>query len=187
LRLWAATGQAALESARLLVISGSATSTSVLKNLVLPGIGHFTILDPETVTPADAGNNFFLEADSSIGKSRAEEAVRLLLELNEGVDGVADTRSIKDVLENDPAWISSFTLVIAHNLRTPELERLSTLLWSDVTNPPLIVVRSSGFVAEFYIQYHQHASEWLCTHCMRANVKKHQLWSPIPSLLLLCG
>lgn len=90
-RLWAASGQNALESARILVISASATSTSILKNLVLPGIGHFTVLDPELVTQEDAGNNFFLEGPDSIGKSRAQEAVRLLRELNESVEGDADT------------------------------------------------------------------------------------------------
>jgi NEDD8-activating enzyme E1 regulatory subunit len=90
-RLWASSGQSALESARILVVSSSATSTSILKNLVLPGVGHFTLLDPENVTPEDAGNNFFLESLKSVGKSRAEEAVRLLGELNDGVEAKANT------------------------------------------------------------------------------------------------
>lgn len=72
------------------MLGASATSTSILKNLVLPGVGHFTILDSAKVTPEDAGNNFFLEGQSSIGKSRAQEAVRLLRELNDSVEGVAD-------------------------------------------------------------------------------------------------
>ncbi|KDR70143.1 hypothetical protein GALMADRAFT_254985 [Galerina marginata CBS 339.88] len=156
LRLWAASGQAALESSRILVISGTATSTSILKNLVLPGIGHFTILDPLKVTPEDAGNNFFLEGPSSIGKSRAEEAVRLLGELNDGVEGKADLRSIEEVLEKDKTWLLKFTIVIAHNLEAGVLDRLATLLWEDESNPPLLVVRSAGFLAEFYIQYHEH-------------------------------
>ncbi|KAK1225147.1 MCM DNA helicase complex subunit [Marasmius sp. AFHP31] len=58
LRLWAASSQSELENSRILVIFGSATSTSILKNLALPGIGHFTILDHTKVTPEDAGNNF---------------------------------------------------------------------------------------------------------------------------------
>ncbi|KAF9043093.1 hypothetical protein BJ165DRAFT_1348611 [Panaeolus papilionaceus] len=156
LRLWAASGQSALESSRLLVIAGTATSTSVLKNLVLPGIGHFTILDPLQVTPEDAGNNFFLEGPSSIGKSRAEEAVRLLCELNDGVDGKADKRSLEEVLDNDKEWLSDFTIVIAHNLEPKLLQRLSDYLWSDPTFPSLVVIRSAGFLAEFYIQYPEH-------------------------------
>lgn len=155
--LWAASGQNALESSRILVISGTATSTSALKNLVLPGIGHFTILDPAKVTGEDAGNNFFLEGSSSIGKSRAEEAVRLLGELNDGVEGKADVRSIEEVLAKDKEWLSEFTIVIAHNLEAQILSQLSTYLWGDPTNPPLVVVRSAGFLAEFHLQYHEHA------------------------------
>lgn len=36
-RLWASSGQTALENASVLVVNGSATATQVLKNLVLPG------------------------------------------------------------------------------------------------------------------------------------------------------
>lgn len=46
------------------------------------GIGGFTLLDSAKVTGQDAGNNFFLHRDG-IGKSRAEEAVKYLTELNE--------------------------------------------------------------------------------------------------------
>jgi len=160
LRLWAATGQAALENARLLVISGSATSTSILKNLVLPGIGHFTILDHTSVTPEDAGNNFFLEGPSSIGKSRAEEAVRLLCELNEGVEGKADTGNVAEILEKNPTYFENFSLVIAHNLQPVLLDKLATLLWSDPTYPMLAVVNSAGFLAEFSLQFHEHTSRF---------------------------
>jgi amyloid beta precursor protein binding protein 1 len=157
--LWAATGQAALESARILVISGSATSTSILKNLVLPGIGHFTILDHAPVTPEDAGNNFFLEGPSSIGKPRAAEAVRLLGELNDGVEGVADTRDLDEILANDAEWFAGFTIVITHNLEKSRLDKLAALLWSHERFPPLAVIRSAGFLAEFYIQYREHTSQ----------------------------
>ncbi|KIJ64100.1 hypothetical protein HYDPIDRAFT_91029 [Hydnomerulius pinastri MD-312] len=156
LRLWAATGQSALESARVLVVSSSATSTSILKNLVLPGIGHFTILDHATVSHADAGNNFFLEGLESVGKQRATEAVRLLCELNDGVEGSADTRNLESLIESDPEWLTSFTIVIAHNLDNVLLEKLSALLWKDPSHPPLLVVRSAGFLAEFFIQFHEH-------------------------------
>jgi NEDD8-activating enzyme E1 regulatory subunit len=161
--LWAASGQAALESARILVLGASATSTSILKNLVLPGIGHFTIIDHLPVSPADAGNNFFLEGPSSVGKNRAEEAVRLLCELNDGVEGVADTRDIATMLADDGGrrWIKNFSLVIAHNLASGLLSDLSTLLWVDDDAPPLVVVRSAGFLAEFYIQFKEQQSMWL--------------------------
>ncbi|KIK26147.1 hypothetical protein PISMIDRAFT_676286, partial [Pisolithus microcarpus 441] len=156
LRLWAATGQCALESSRVLVLSGSATSTSILKNLVLPGIGHFTILDHATTSHADAGNNFFLEGLESVGKPRASEAARLLRELNDSVDGHADTRQLRSVIESNPDWLASFTVVIAHNLDNQILTKLSSLLWEHPSHPTLIVVRSAGFLAEFFIQVHEH-------------------------------
>ena len=166
-RLWAASGQAALEHSRILVLSASATSTSVLKNLVLPGIGHFTILDHSIVTPEDAGNNFFLQGPESIGKSRAEEAVRLLSELNEDVDGKADTRDVREVLEageNTKEWLRQYTIVIVHNLDKGLLETLSRILWEDECMPSLLVVRSAGFLGEFSIQSHEHTSKWQTTH-----------------------
>ena len=98
LRLWAASGQQALEEAQVLLVNsdgplgnGSSGVTGVvgveaLKNLVLPGIGGFAIVDPATVEEADLGVNFFLEQES-LGKSRAQETCRLLKELNPDVEG----------------------------------------------------------------------------------------------------
>jgi amyloid beta precursor protein binding protein 1 len=156
-RLWAATGQAALEGARVLVAGASATGCAALKNLVLPGVGHFTLLDAAPASGADAGNNFFLEGARSIGKPRAEEAARLLRELNDGVDGVADTRGLGEVLvsEEGRSWIRTFSLVIVHNVPRKEVEQLAALLWAD-DGPPLCVVRSAGFIAEFFFQFRRH-------------------------------
>lgn len=131
-----------------------------MKNLVLPGIGHFTIIDHAKVSHSDAGNNFFLEGYNSIGKSRAEEAVQLLSELNDGVEGRADTRTLESILESHPEWITSFTIVISHNLDHALLNKLSALLWKDAKYPPLVVVRSAGFLADFYIQFHEHTSAY---------------------------
>ena len=171
LRLWAASGQAALEQSRILLLSASATSTSILKNLVLPGIGHFTILDHTDVTPEDAGNNFFLEAPDSIGKPRAQEAARLLAELNEDVDGKADICNFREVIQAGEVegeesrssvkdWLGGFTIVIAHNLEKDLLEKLADILWTDDSLPPLVVVRSAGFLAEFAIQFHEHTGKF---------------------------
>jgi NEDD8-activating enzyme E1 regulatory subunit len=163
LRLWAASGQSALEAARILVLGASATSTSILKNLVLPGVGHFTLVDDQLVTGADAGNNFFLEGWDSVGKNRAEECVKLLCELNEGVEGHAETRSVREVIA-DKDWLRQNTIIVAHNLEKELLDDLTSFLWEDATNPPLIVVRSAGFLAEVFIQFHEHASKSLSTY-----------------------
>jgi len=154
--LWAASGQAALESSKILVISASATSTSILKNLVLPGIGQFTIIDDKIVTPEDAGNNFFLNGHHSVGKLRAEEAVACLCELNDGVEGISDTWNFERRFNSHPSFLASYTIVIAHNLHPTLLDKVAEFLWTDPSLPTLIVVRSAGFLAEFFIQFHEH-------------------------------
>jgi NEDD8-activating enzyme E1 regulatory subunit len=90
LRLWAASGQAALEEAHVLLVNSGpgVVGVEALKNLVLPGIGQFTILDDAQVKEEDLGVNFFLETES-VGKWRAQETVRLLGELNPDVNGIA--------------------------------------------------------------------------------------------------
>lgn len=98
-----------------------------------------------------------------MGKSRAEEGVRLLLEMNDGVDGKAETRSLEEVLDapGGKEWLGEFTLVIAVNLEKGVSERLAGVLWEEESFPPLVVVRPAGFLAEFYIQYHEHTGMWL--------------------------
>lgn len=90
LRLWAAAGQQALEEANILLVNSDGPSVAgieTLKNLILPGVGSFTILDNAVVEKRDLGVNFFLSGDS-IGKLRAEEFCRYLQELNPEVRGI---------------------------------------------------------------------------------------------------
>ncbi|KAE9389914.1 hypothetical protein BT96DRAFT_1002787 [Gymnopus androsaceus JB14] len=105
---WAASGQAALESACILVIPASATATSILKNLILPGLGHFTLLDDRTQEQMHTTTFSWM----AVGKSRAEEVVNGLRELNDGVQGVADTQQ---VLSSQRDWLKTFDVVVAHN------------------------------------------------------------------------
>ena len=90
LRLWAAGGQQALEEASVLLLNSNSGVIGVetLKNLILPGVGNFTIVDEERVTQNDLGINFFL-TEESLGKSRAAECCTYLNELNPEVNGRA--------------------------------------------------------------------------------------------------
>jgi amyloid beta precursor protein binding protein 1 len=121
LRLWAASGQRALEESHVLLIipdqgtQGSGSSVAgieTLKNLVLPGIGSFTIADSATVTEADLGINFFLEA-KSLGNPRAKEWTRLLEELNPDVRG----HVVTVVRHRAKGYLMAFSLLDA--ARTP--------------------------------------------------------------------
>lgn len=59
--------------------------------------------------------SFFLEPDS-IGKSRAEVATKMLLELNPDVRGAYVDETVEQLLNNSPDFFSNFTVVYAVSL-----------------------------------------------------------------------
>ncbi|KAG8196579.1 hypothetical protein JTE90_014140 [Oedothorax gibbosus] len=150
LRLWDDHGQYALEAAHVCLINASATGTEILKSLVLPGVGAFTILDPKIVTGDDVGNNFFLDKDS-IGKSRAKVATELLLDLNSDVRGEFVDESLECILQADPNFFSKFTVVIATNLEEATLLQLAGKLWDQ--RVPLLVCRAYGMIGYMRLQF----------------------------------
>ncbi|KAF6822799.1 ThiF family protein [Colletotrichum musicola] len=153
LRLWAASGQAALESANILLMnSGSGTvGVETLKNLVLPGIGKFTIVDDAIVTESDLGVNFFLD-ETFLGKSRAQSCTELLLELNFEVQGQwyprnSDAMDIHHVLSSQsPYTVILYTLPI----QPDHLQALE--VYSQAHRTPLIAIHSAGFFSYFTIR-----------------------------------
>lgn len=115
LRLWGAKGQQALGATHIVLVGTSSAGTETLKNLVLPGVGSFCVVDYDytahitttvassssssststssssststsIVTDHDASCNFFLPV-STVGQSRAEVASQYLQELNSDVSG----------------------------------------------------------------------------------------------------
>uniref|UniRef100_A0A8C3HDE9 NEDD8-activating enzyme E1 regulatory subunit n=1 Tax=Chrysemys picta bellii TaxID=8478 RepID=A0A8C3HDE9_CHRPI len=153
LRLWGDHGQEALEAAHVCVINATATGTEILKNLVLPGIGSFTIVDGNQVTGEDVGNNFFLQR-SNIGQNRAQSATELLQELNNDVSGNFVEESPDKLLDNDPSFFCRFNLVVATQLPESILVRLAEILWN--SNIPLLVCRTYGLVGYMRIMIKEH-------------------------------
>uniref|UniRef100_A0A8C6CRB3 NEDD8-activating enzyme E1 regulatory subunit n=1 Tax=Moschus moschiferus TaxID=68415 RepID=A0A8C6CRB3_MOSMO len=153
LRLWGDHGQEALESAHVCLINATATGTEILKNLVLPGIGSFTIIDGNQVSGEDAGNNFFLQR-SSIGKNRAQAAMEFLQELNNDVSGSFVEESPEKLLDNDPSFFCRFTIVVATQLPESTLLRLADVLWN--SQIPLLICRTYGLVGYMRIIIKEH-------------------------------
>ncbi|KEF54191.1 uncharacterized protein A1O9_09986 [Exophiala aquamarina CBS 119918] len=157
LRLWAASGQRALEESHVLLIIGSesigsnssAAGVETLKNLILPGIGQFTIADSETVKEADLGVNFFLEPDS-LNKSRAEATTRLLLELNPDVSGHAITSPLSEWLPLEDSLRPFNLILLSAPIPTETLQWLAS--YAHANSLPLIYIQSAGFYACFSIQ-----------------------------------
>ncbi|PWZ01745.1 hypothetical protein BCV70DRAFT_199176 [Testicularia cyperi] len=154
LRLWASSGQSSLEKANILVVGASALSAQILKNLVLPGIGSFVLLDDARVHPADLGVNFFLQPGESEGRYAVEEMVRLLVEMNSSVGAKAEVKAPLSLLELGIDYLGQFTLVISVNQPLSFDLALSDLLWSlrpPSPQVPLIRARSAGMIGEFSI------------------------------------
>ncbi|KAI1336044.1 hypothetical protein F5Y15DRAFT_216911 [Xylariaceae sp. FL0016] len=152
LRLWAASGQAALESANILLLNSGCGTVGVetLKNLVLPGIGKFTIADDAVVNEPDLGVNFFLD-DDCLGKPRSECCTRLLQELNPEVEGdwfpkTAAPLDVRHILETS----STFTLIMYTNpIKEDDLATLEAYGVQHKT--PIISIHSAGFYSYFRI------------------------------------
>ncbi|KAI9347199.1 amyloid beta precursor protein binding protein 1 [Zopfochytrium polystomum] len=153
LRLWHAHGQRALEESRICLVNGTATGTEILKNLVLPGIGSFVVVDEHVVTGADAGNNFFID-HSAIGTSRAKATTDLLLELNDEVSGSFVDQSPASLLDSNPSFFHQFTMIITTALDEATLLRLAELCWD--SNIPLVVVKSIGFFGYIRVVVPEH-------------------------------
>jgi amyloid beta precursor protein binding protein 1 len=177
LRLWGAQGQRALMQSHILLINADATGTEALKNLVLPGVGHFTVLDSENVSYCDIGSNFFVDA-KSLGRPRAEVVVALLNEMNPDVVGhhligeiqeILETGRLKDstfysfkLIQNkiickylsDPYFLSSFSLIITANLPESILLPIAHICYRD--GIPLIATHSYGLIGYVRLQVNSH-------------------------------
>lgn len=153
--MWGDHGQLALESARVCLINATATGTEILKNLVLPGIGSFTIVDCNKITGEDVGNNFFLCDSDSIGKSRAQVATQMLLEMNPDVGGESMEESLENIIDSDEKFFTKFSVVIVTGICLEKtLFKLSRLLWE--ANVPLLVCKSIGFIGYMRLQLKEH-------------------------------
>eukprot|EP00123_Amoebidium_parasiticum_P017236 comp23764_c0_seq1/m.41152 comp23764_c0_seq1/g.41152 ORF comp23764_c0_seq1/g.41152 comp23764_c0_seq1/m.41152 type:complete len:535 (-) comp23764_c0_seq1:146-1750(-) len=149
LRLWGEHGQQALQDAAVCLINGTATGTELLKNLILPGIGTFTVVDGHNVSGSDAGCNFFLE-ESCIGRPRAESVTGLLQELNPDVKGNYVNEHPEDLLRTRPKFFTGFTLVVASDLAQSTLHELAGLLAR--ANVPLLLAQSYGMIGYLRLQ-----------------------------------
>jgi hypothetical protein len=135
-RLWGDHGQEALGNARVCLLTAGPLGSETLKNLVLPGVGAFTIVDDAKVVEADLGNNFFV-TEESVGQSRAKVVCELLQEMNADVKGEWRDDIARTILTEDPSFFTGFTAVIATDLDEATLLPLGALLWENKI--PLLV------------------------------------------------
>ena len=145
LRLWGAQGQKALSEAHVLLLGAGPAGTETLKNLVLPGVGRFTVVDGEKVEERDTGNNFFVRK-SDVGRPRAAATAELLAELNPDVRGAHRVARVSDLVSKEPQFIRQHTLVVAAQVDPQTLQQLGELCWA--ANLPLVVCRTYGLLGQ---------------------------------------
>ncbi|RLV95150.1 NEDD8-activating enzyme E1 regulatory subunit [Spathaspora sp. JA1] len=142
LRLWAASGQSRLENSHICLLNGTPTGSEILKNLILPGIGKFTIIDDRLVTKQDLSGNFFLQK-KDLDTPIASAIQHNLKELNHEVEGSYIVKSIDQILANEPeSFWDQFNVVIVSDYIS-HLKRLIDILW--LHEIPLLIVNSVGF------------------------------------------
>ncbi|KAL5967667.1 NEDD8-activating enzyme E1 regulatory subunit [Taenia solium] len=138
LRLWGDRGQEKLGSANVCVLGANAVGSELLKNLVLPGIGGFTIVDDAIVMKRDLGSKF----------PRAQVVTEWLSEMNTEVRGKFLVENLDDLIENDPAFFLGFDAIVYTNI----LERIVSQ-----AHIPIIVCVSVGFIGLLRVSIQEHA------------------------------
>ncbi|KAK7601866.1 hypothetical protein V9T40_009307 [Parthenolecanium corni] len=176
LRLWGDHGQFALETAHVCLINATGLGTEILKSIILPGIGSFTVIDGGKVREDDISVNFFLD-ENDIGKSKAEAVTRFLLELNPDVHGDFIDESLQRIIENNPSFFNSFNVVVGTALSELEIILLSSKLWE--LKVPLLICRSYGFIGMARLQIKEHTI--VESHPDNQNTS-YRLLNPFPEL-----
>lgn len=153
IRIWGEHGQTQLENTQVCLLNCGPTGSETLKNLVLGGIASFTAVDAATVEPADLGTNFMLDADS-LGQPKAKCVCGHLKELNESVNGSFVDEKPETLIESNPSFFTSFTLIIATQLGEASLLKLDELCRR--SNIPLIIARSYGLMGYLRVCSDEH-------------------------------
>ncbi|VDD82205.1 unnamed protein product [Mesocestoides corti] len=145
LRLWGDRGQEILGDTSVCLLGAGAVGSELLKNLVLPGIGSFTIVDDALVTRKDLGSKF----------PRAQAVAELLSELNTDVRGNFIVESLDNLLENDPDFFLGFGAIVYTDIRENQLLRISRIV--SPAHIPIVVCISVGFIGFLRVSVPEHA------------------------------
>ena len=128
-------------------------ATETLKNLVLPGIGEFVIVDGAVVSERDLGSNFFVEGEA-LGTSRADCCTRLLKELNPDVQGSCVAESVAKVVNERPEFLHQFQVVIG--CRLDESLQLKVEEICRAVGVPLVLQNILGFFGQLRLCLQEH-------------------------------
>ncbi|GAB1320245.1 E1 ubiquitin-activating protein aos1 [Madurella fahalii] len=152
IRLWGMKAQEKIRNANILLITMKALANEIAKNLVLAGIGSLTILDPEPVTEADFGAQFFLSPDETpLGTNRAAAASAAIQRLNPRVRVNVDT---VDIRLKPPSFYAPFDIIIATDLDSVTLNFINTA--TRLNNRPFYAAGCHGMYGFLFADLIEH-------------------------------
>lgn len=151
-RLWGE-GQYLICHSKVLVLGADCISSEFLKNLILPGIGFFTIVDDKKVTKDHIKLDFFLNSNS-LDKDYAEEASRELIDLNPDTCGNFIISSVSDFINNKAELIKEYDLIVSSNNSDGINFKLTEL--AELYSKKLIITTNNGCISymRVYSKYH---------------------------------
>jgi len=171
LRLWGSNGQKLLSESCVILVNATAVGTETVKNLVLPGIGSFHIIDDyesdygSRLAANEPFSNFFVfDHDGEL--SRAQVARDHLSELNPEVKG--GFTNVPSLLEADFSQLiqdiskehgHGKLLVIGADLPPVVSMALSEACWNpsfSSSSIPLLIVKSYGLIGSVRVQTSYH-------------------------------
>ena len=124
-----------------------------MKNLVLGGIGSFTLVDKGNVDPRELGKNFML-TPTDLGEGKAKAIAAHLNELNPSVAGSFVDEDPNDIIANNSEFFSGFSVVIATQLPLQTVVVLDGICRNEEI--VLMVFRSHGLIATMRVSFGEH-------------------------------
>jgi len=154
-RLWGGHGQMLLESTHVCCLGSGAAASETLKNLVLPNVSEFTIIDDAVVGQRDLGNNFFV-SEEYLGRSRAAAVAELLMEMNKDIRCNALAQSADSLVDSNLGFFSKFSVVLVVGNELSLNRRLRLADYCNQAQIPFVFVRSFGLLASLRLQLPEH-------------------------------
>lgn len=153
LRVWGVEGQRRLAHAHVCLLGCGPCGTEALKNLVLGGVGAFTVVDGRRVRDEDLGNNFLLTAEQK-DRPRARSVSEALQEMNGSVAGSYVEEEPTTLLARNPSFLGSFGLVLAAQMSADDAAKIDRICRKHGNK--LVDVRACGLVATVRIGGEEH-------------------------------